>query len=569
MCDKQGGARLPGMNPYRFVRGPQGWHKPTKGDRRLEQLAPPEYDDADDWLQDEWFDALHGKQGEEQNPTLLTQQAAVESVAEEYATLWQEDVPQFQPPDGPLPSSSRITIQDIKEAALSFPADTGLGPDAFSPRAVAFLPHCRLQQLADLLMRCEETGTWPKLWQLVMIVLLPKPCGGKRPIGLFPTMIRIWMRVRSKELRKWEEKHNPPSMHGATERSAGRAAWLAALDAEEAAGRDSFHAQALLDLAKAFEAVPHEALWTAARQYDYPLATLRLALAAYRAPRAFIVNGICSRTVRASRGITAGSGTATAELRLLMLDLLPALSAQMPNVKVDIYVDDVNLEVTLPNPAARQQRTEGKAKARLAKRVAQQMESCARQIAAAVDVCAVFFEDLHKMRLSITKSCFISSSQPIATRAASLTRCRGIKGVGRGKMLGYETTAGRGRVTSGIKKRISKFKVKANRIKKLRGTGINVKAITRATGMPAMAYGLDATGASDSMLATIRRTVAHATTPSTAGGNLDCTLMAMDGAAGRLDPVFDAHALPIMTWARAVFCGWRPHERMQEQWRRN
>ena len=391
---------------------------------------------------------------------------------------------------------------------------------------------CRLQQLADLL-ECEKTGTWPKLWQLVMIVLLPKPCGGKRPIGLFPTMIHIWMRVRRQELRRWEEVHNPQAIHGAAQKSAGRAAWLAALDAEEAAGKESFHAQALLDLVKAFEAVPHEALWEAAKRHGYPLATLRLALAAYRAPRVFSINGICSRTVNASRGITAGSGTATAELRMLMLDLLQLLTEQVPSVKTDIYIDDVNLEVTLPNPAANSPKLAGKAKARMAQRVAQQMERCAKQIAAAVDVCACFFEDLHKMKLSITKSCFLSSEQPIAERAATLTRCKCIQRASRGKMLGYETAAGRGRVMSGIRKRISKFRVKAGRIKKLRSAGINVKTIARATGMPAMAYGLDALGASNSTLTTMRRAVAFATTPSTAGGNLDCTLMAMDGAAGR------------------------------------
>ena len=81
---------------------------------------------------------------------------------------------------------------------------------------------------------------------------------------------------------------------------------------------------------------------------------------------------------------------------------------------------------------------------------------------------------------------------------------------------------------SGIRKRISKFRVKAGRIKKLRSAGINVKTIARATGMPAMAYGLDALGASNSTLTTMRRAVAFATSPSTAGGNLDCTLMAME-----------------------------------------
>ena len=134
---------------------------------------------------------------------------------------------------------------------------------------------------------------------------------------------------------KWEEASDPSSIHGAGEKSAIRAAWLAALDAENAAGNRALQAQALLDLVKSFEAVPHAALWEAAKRRGYPLATLRLALAAYLAPRTVVIDGTCSRPVFASRGITAGSGTATAELPLLMLDVLGELALAVPEAKVD------------------------------------------------------------------------------------------------------------------------------------------------------------------------------------------------------------------------------------------
>ena len=74
------------------------------------------------------------------------------------------------------------------------------------------------------------------------------------------------------------------------------------------------------------------------------MAVLRLALAAYAMPRSISSDGAFSRLVIATRGITAGSGTATAELRALTLDLIDMLAAEFPQLVQAVYVDDVNLE---------------------------------------------------------------------------------------------------------------------------------------------------------------------------------------------------------------------------------
>ena len=245
-----------------------------------------------------------------------------------------------------------------------------------------------------------------------------------------------------------------------------------------------------------------------------------------------------------------------------MLDLLDELASAVPDAKVDVYVDDVNIEISLPNPAAAASPRTLEQRKKLARRVEQQFKRCASLVAQSVDACATFFQDKHRMSLSITKSCFLASSPWISAYAALSSRKCKIKATRRGKLLGYETSAGKARNAAGIKKRIQKFQPKAARIKRLRGMGVDAKTLARATGMPSMAYGLDAVGASDTTLTAMRRAVAFASTPPTAGGNLDASLTAMDGAAGRLDPAFSAHAQPITTWARAVFCRWRPAERL-------
>jgi hypothetical protein len=43
-----------------------------------------------------------------------------------------------------------------------------------------------------------------------MVVLIPKSDGGRRPIGLFPTLIRLWMRIRLEVAQSWLLENDRP-----------------------------------------------------------------------------------------------------------------------------------------------------------------------------------------------------------------------------------------------------------------------------------------------------------------------------------------------------------------------
>ena len=235
---------------------------------------------------------------------------------------------------------------EVRLAALSFPSDTGLGTDNVALRAFSRLSDDALHGLARLFKACEDTGSWGATVRLVLIVLLAKSDGGRRPIGLFPSLIRLWMRTRTWMSREWERQHHRDGIFGGKGMSAQRAAWQVAFQAESAALSKQHFAHSLLDLVKAFEKVPHYRVAMAARKHGYNLTVLRLTFAAYRINRVIGVLGVVSRQIKASNGITAGSAFAIAELRTLLLDMYDDTYKIWISIRLTLYVDDLTIEAS-------------------------------------------------------------------------------------------------------------------------------------------------------------------------------------------------------------------------------
>ena len=224
---------LPGRNAFRFLKHSHGWAPPAHGAAscNLHQRSSAHQDGQDECDVDQY-------EPMENDEVLLNEQGEVEMIADKWASLWKEHGASFQPPAGDLGDALRpLTANDIREVARSFPVSTCLGADNIAPRALLMLPEARLHELARLLNKCEEQGRWPEACELVLIVLLPKPDGGRRPIGLFPTTIRVWMRARAQSLREWEARNQHPGLFGSKGMSATRASWAAAVRAE-VAGKD-------------------------------------------------------------------------------------------------------------------------------------------------------------------------------------------------------------------------------------------------------------------------------------------------------------------------------------------
>ena len=87
----------------------------------------------------------------------------------------------------PLP---RLQPADLEEASKAFAAKTAQTYDGFHPIHYSTLSGQALECIGWLLERMEAAGHIPIQIQIILIVLLSKPTGDFRPLGLFPQPIK-------------------------------------------------------------------------------------------------------------------------------------------------------------------------------------------------------------------------------------------------------------------------------------------------------------------------------------------------------------------------------------------
>jgi len=188
---------------YRWGRGFVKWTPASVGSIALNDAVPQPPDDKDDT--DQLLYVEHqGLMTTAADATRvpLCDQAHIDQTAGGWATPWQEKDMYIEPKfEVDAPQFKQLLPWAILRACESSPLNTGLGGDNISPRAFLRLSSEALEALAVLFMLFESICTWEDVFELVMIVLLPKSDGGRRPIGLLFTTVRLWMRARIYENR--------------------------------------------------------------------------------------------------------------------------------------------------------------------------------------------------------------------------------------------------------------------------------------------------------------------------------------------------------------------------------
>ena len=243
--------------------------------------------------------------------------------------------------------------------------------------------------------------------------------------------------------------------------------------------------------------------------------------------------------MKATQGITAGSGLATTELKLLLLDVIQEAQAGFGDtLEITLYVDDMTLSAS------------GTAK------------TVASILAKATDCVVRHFRKLG-MIVSEKKSVTVASSHDLARKTAAGAATKSIRPRKSAKLLGVGTAGGKKRNVKTLSERISKVSKLVPRLQVLRKRKVNTRLMARACGTAAITYGVDCQGVARGMLQKMRTTIAAAASTGTSGKNTDRVLHYCDGLSGTLDPAVDALTLGLQRWATTWWEQWTARESMK------
>ena len=119
-----------------------------------------------------------------------------------------------------------IGVDQFRKAAGSFKVVTSCS-DGWHPRHFGHLSDAATRCLGMLWTLFEWTGKWPESEAVGVVVLIPKPSGGRRPIMLFRSMYRVYARIRSFKVRAWFQETSWAAIGNAAGRSRGDSVWWA------------------------------------------------------------------------------------------------------------------------------------------------------------------------------------------------------------------------------------------------------------------------------------------------------------------------------------------------------
>ena len=289
--------------------------------------------------------------------------------------------------------------------------------------------------------------------------------------------------------RQWEEANSRDYLFAGVGKGADIAAWKQAFRAETAVQvQNSCYLQVLLDLVKAFDRVPHHVLVREAVALGFPLWVLRLSMAAYRMPRVVRIEGVVSRIVLPLRGITAGSGLATTEMRILLIRVVDRACVMYKTITPTLFVDDLSLEGGGGEAVA------------------------LREMAGFTShVCDQFTAD--GLEVSRAKSVCTASSLSNGRNLERALQRHGIRFEARVKSLGVGLGGGTRRNSQASCARLKAFRARQPRFRALARAGVKVDRLVRTGGRSALMYGAAIQGVAPTMLKNQRRAAAAAAAP--------------------------------------------------------
>ena len=413
------------------------------------------------------------------------------------------------------------------------------------PRCVHWLADSDLEGLGAIFAKLEAAGS-DDLLSWILIHLIPKKAGGRRPIGLMTGLLRLWGRARRCLVRDWEAANVREWSWATAGRPCERAVWMHALWDEWGKTRGFESGAVLIDIVKFYEQIPHDILLQEAIAVGFPLPVLRVVLSAYSGFRTLVLEGVSSAPARASRSILAGCFAAVSLGKVIMMRTLDRVTCLWSGIRLRVVVDDVSV---------------------------QGVSTAARLPKLLVDaVSKLAFELQGRLKLPVSEAKTKVLGSNFRTRreiAQGLTRLGlPFRQASQAEHLGVDFAAGRRLVWRKLSSRIHAVRRRQRQWAILRRDGGSTKKLARTGALPAMIYGTRVHGATGAQLQAIRREVAAAA--GYARGRRSITLcFLLDGSDQRNgDPMFQLTWGPLQEWATALWDGSIPI-RVLEQVLRN
>eukprot|EP00662_Eupelagonemidae_sp_cell21_P003736 gene3736-biopygen34283 len=204
---------------------------------------------------------------------------------------------------------SPLTADELRKTLARMSGSSAGGMEGWRPAELKALPTPLLTLLADVFNAIEATGEWPAALEKASITLIPKGNGGApldlRPISVTSAVYRLWAGTRIRAVMQWQEKWMTRGQMGFR---AGCACddvyWAMALRAERAMLAGETEVGLSADLAKAFDSIPHEIMFTLLEELGMHANLLRPLRGMYsRLRRRFKIAGAVGKEFKSTQGI--------------------------------------------------------------------------------------------------------------------------------------------------------------------------------------------------------------------------------------------------------------------------
>ena len=258
----------------------------------------------------------------------------------------------FRPVEWSFPT---ITSQQFRRCVETKKRRAATGSDGISRLDMMNLPQSAVDAHVTLLSAVETQGSWPDQLCTGFVASLDKNKGqtdvdAYRPITIYPLVYRLWSSIRSRQALHCISTELPNSVFGGIPGKQAREVWFAMNQLIEMAHAESASLFGIvLDIRRAFNALPREPIWLLLHRLSFPSHLLRTWSAfVAKQVRRFKVRSSIGAAVPSCTGLPEGCGMSVFGMVLIDLLLDVWLTNMVPSPhRLFSFVDD--WQVAFPN----------------------------------------------------------------------------------------------------------------------------------------------------------------------------------------------------------------------------